>query len=385
MDKENTALYDLLIECCRQTPDSELLETYATRMDDWNGFLDSAYAHGVFPLVHKSLKSITAVPDNIKLRLKSTNLEIVRRNMTMTAELLKIMKLLEANGIPALAIKGPVLSQMIHGDVTQRQYADLDILVQQNDIWSIGQLLTRNGYVFDHPLKFIKNKTLLKIAKDITFSNEKQNVHIEVHWRLFSGKLFAKSNLKLFHENPVACDINKHPVATLDTDILLLYLLLHGSKHLWERIEWIVDIDRLIRGNTDIDWSRICTAAEVMEIEPMFYLGLAMCEFVFKTPLPANILAYIENHPEIISAKNKLWIQIEENAILNENQLFLHDLSDVGLAKKKNKMIDFITKRFRLTTNEIFVVNFPSILSPLYYLIGVYHIMSDYMRRKKGL
>jgi hypothetical protein len=354
------------------------------QIDDWNGFLDSAYVHGVFPLVHKSLKSITAVPDAIKLRLKSTNLEIARRNMTMTAELLKIMNLLEENGIPALAIKGPVLSQMIHGDVTQRQYADLDILVQQEDMWSIGQLLARNGYVFDHPLKFIKNKTLLKIAKDITFSNEKQNVHIEVHWRLFSGKLFAKSNLKLFHENPVACDINKHPVATLDTDILLLYLLLHGSKHLWERIEWIVDVDRLIRNNIDIDWAGICTAAEVMEIEPMFYLGLSMTQSMFNTLLPAKILSYIEMHPEIVSAKDKLFDQIKANAILNENQLFMHDLSDVGLEKINKSTLTYLKNCFRLTTNEIFVIDFPTVLSPLYYVIvGYSQVRNRLVRIKK--
>lgn len=383
MNTNHAALYDLLIESCRHAPDIEQLEMHAAQINDWAGFLDSAYTHGVFPLVHKSLKSITAVPENIKLRLKSTNFEIARRNMTMTAELLKIMKLLEENGIPALAIKGPVLSQMIHGDVTQRQYADLDILVQQEDMWSIGQLLTQNEYMFDHPLKFIKNKTLLKIAKDITFSNEKHSVHIEVHWRLFSGKLFTKSNLKLFHEHPVACNINKSPIPTLDTDILLLYLLLHGSKHLWERIEWIVDVDRLIRDNRDIDWARICKAAEIMEIEPMFYLGLSVTKSIFDTLLPVEIHLYIEKHTEIVNAKNQLLEQIEANAILNETQLFLHDLSDIGLVKKDKSALVYLKKWFRLTTNEVFVIDFPTVLSPLYYVIVGYSQVRNRLVRIK--
>ena len=156
--------------------------------------------------------------------------------MMMTTELLTVMKLLENNGINALAIKGPVLSQIIHGDSTIRQYADIDILIVQDDLWNAGQILTNNGFIFEHSLEFIKNKTLLRVAKDITFSNKNKTTYIEVHWRLFDGKLLAKSNLQLFRENPIRCMINKQSIPTLDNEANLLFLLLHGSKHLWEQI-----------------------------------------------------------------------------------------------------------------------------------------------------
>ena len=50
--------------------------------------------------------------------------------MLLTSELIKIMKLLEENDIKAIAFKGPTLAQLAYGDVTLRQYVDLDLLVE---------------------------------------------------------------------------------------------------------------------------------------------------------------------------------------------------------------------------------------------------------------
>lgn len=374
MDKENTALYDLLIECCRQIPDTELLETYAGRMDDWKGFLDSAYAHGVFPLVHKSLKPITAVPDAIKLRLKSTNLEIARRNMTMTAELLKIMKLLEENGIPALAIKGPVLSQMIHGDVTQRQYADLDILVSENDLYTTTKLLLKHEYQYDHPIQFTKNKALLRATKDITLSKSSQGIELEMHWRLFSGRLFKKSNIDLFRDSVQNITISQQKIATLDDNVLLLYLLLHGSKHMWERLEWIVDIDRLVRSRA-INWDMIDHAAKIMDIEPMIHLGCAVAYDLFNTSFPEKIIQNFESDKGIINAKNIVMDDLYLNKIFEEGRI-MNTVYYLGLGKINSSWYEGAIKLLRYTKSDVYTVNLPNILSPMYHLIHLYNTTS---------
>jgi hypothetical protein len=50
--------------------------------------------------------------------LKIAYTQIAQRNMMMSAELLKIMQLLEKNQIESLAFKGPSLAQMAYGDIT---------------------------------------------------------------------------------------------------------------------------------------------------------------------------------------------------------------------------------------------------------------------------
>ncbi len=366
------SLYNLLIECCRNAPDSVKLEILAGNIADWAEFLDSAYVHGVFPLVYKSLKSVASIPDDVKLYLKSTNLEIARRNMTMTAELLKIMKLLEENDISALAIKGPILSQMIYGDITQRQFSDLDILIQEKDLYNSVELLAQHEYVFEHPIKFLKNKTLLNTEKDIALKKSSNNIYVEMHWRLFVGRLFKKTDISLFRVFPHRCLVQGSEVATLDKEVLILYLLLHGSKHLWERIEWIVDIDRLIRTDDNLSWEKILQWAETMEIKPMIYFGIMVSHTLFLTPFPEKVVDMARQNPNIVKAVDGLIEQIYTNHIHNINPS-MNNYYFFGLKGFKYKIYKILSTFHEPSTREIYFVNLPTWLSPLYYFILLFN------------
>ena len=72
-----------------------------------------AYSHGIFPLVYRSLKEFQQlIPDDIFIRMKQHYMDIVKQNMLMTSELIKVLKILEENNIEAISFKGPVLSQL---------------------------------------------------------------------------------------------------------------------------------------------------------------------------------------------------------------------------------------------------------------------------------
>ena len=369
--KDYSSLYDLLLECCRHEPDTLLLEIYTSKIDDWDGFLYSAYAHGVFPLVHKALKSVSNVPEKVKSRLKNTNLDIARRNMTMTAELLKVMKLLEEHSIPALAIKGPVLSQMIYGDVTQRQYADLDILLHADNLYRATELLMSNEYTYEYPLAFTKNKALFKATKDITLRREHQGIDVEIHWRLFSGRLFKKSNIDLFTDNKQYIEINNYQIPTLDEKVLILYLLLHGSKHMWERLEWIVDIDRLVRSQ-QIDWDMIMRTAKMMQIEPMIQLGCAVAYDLFQTPFPKTLIQNFEQDIAIVKAKKIVIDDLYLDKIFEEGRI-MNTVYYLGIGKINKSWYESSMKLMRYSKEDVYSINLPNFLSFLYHLVHLYN------------
>lgn len=99
-------------------------------------------------------------------------MDIVKQNMLMTSELMKVVKILEENNIESISFKGPVLSQLAYGDVVSRQYCDLDILVDENNIDKVCNLLKEKNYQFDELLfkKIFENKS---IFHDITIYKEK--------------------------------------------------------------------------------------------------------------------------------------------------------------------------------------------------------------------
>jgi hypothetical protein len=85
-----------------------------------------AYSHGIFPLVYRSLKEFQQlIPDDIFIRMKQYYMDIVKQNMLMTSELIKVLKILEENNIEAISFKGPVLSQLAYGDVVSRLFNTL--------------------------------------------------------------------------------------------------------------------------------------------------------------------------------------------------------------------------------------------------------------------
>jgi len=382
------ALYDLLIECCQQTPDPIKLEKLSTNISDWDALLSSAYMHGIFPLLFKALKGVNGVNDEIMARLKSINLQIARTNMMMTSELLNVIRLLDDNGIRTIAIKGPVLSQIIHGDITQRQFSDLDLLVHPRDMYRSLELLEGIGYVSEHPISFLKNKTLLKVGKDFPTTHVENHVLIEFHWKLFLDRHIKKSNIDLFSDTNYYCMINNTSVETLKLDALLLYLLLHGSKHYWERLEWIVDIDRLIRLHGDeIDWSALCKMAQDMEIEFMLYLGLAVSHELFHTPLSSEIIAHIDGDQSVLKAKAAILHEINSDTIKNEQTglVSLENLNKILLMKDDANgwVRQYLLVLFQIKELDVYMVNLPNLLSPLYYLIRLYRLFKLNVLRLK--
>ena len=204
--------------------------------------------------------------------------------MLMSAELIRIMKLLEENGIEALAFKGPTLAQAAYGDITLRQYSDLDILVDENDAYMAGKLMSESGHTAILPLKILSNATCLHTAKDFSFMS-KGGVHTELHWKLFEKKYAIAIMSCATEKKCQSVIINGKTVRTPQNELLLVYLCLHGAKHAFERIEWICDIDRLVR-STEVCWDEAIAIAEQSRSKRSFYLGLSLAQSLFHTPLP---------------------------------------------------------------------------------------------------
>ena len=216
---------------------------------------------------------------------------ISQRNMLMSAELIRIMKFLKENGIEALAFKGPALSQVTYGDITLRQYADLDILVHRKDFSVMTKEMLNKGYEPSFPIEtFTGDKVMFEMNNDCPFYDRKRGLAVEIHWDFF--RKLALPTKKFFPwNNTQTISINGYPVKTLSHETHLLYHSLHGSKHVWERLEWIVDIDRLIRAVPDLNWSEVLEMSQAMGAQKMFLLGVALAEKYFRTPLPDNISA----------------------------------------------------------------------------------------------
>jgi hypothetical protein len=312
--------------------------------------------HGLIPLVYHTLRDLSSdidIPSTLLSKLQARYKLIAQKNMLMSAELIRIVKLLEENHIKAIPFKGAILSQLIYSDITLRQFGDLDILVNSDELFKTYQILSKLGYdIYGNPL-FLKDPLWIKASKDMTFYHKTKKVVIELHWKLFHNS-FAKNSIDIW-QNTDHIKIKNQEFNTLNNDILLAYLCIHGSRHLWERLEWLVDIDRLIRVQT-IDWMQVIKTAKTFQSSNMLYLGLNIVYSLYHTPLPSDIIDKISNQK--IDKLTQNIIKLLNNPLSQKQTT-----KEIILRQKlHSQMQDSILNKIKYWKNIIFFKKYTTIL-----------------------
>ena len=114
---------DLLI--CRAGVDPEKgpkLEALISKGVDWNLVVEQGRGHDFLPLLYWSLKNHCPdkVPDSIMKNLGDFFQANARKNLFAISELLRILGLLEEQGIKAIPFEGPVLTSILYGNPALR-------------------------------------------------------------------------------------------------------------------------------------------------------------------------------------------------------------------------------------------------------------------------
>ena len=293
-DRISAPEFDLLIGCARLATDVGIADRLRRilRGDlDWSYVRREAIRHGVMPLLYRSLCAIgpEAVPVAILEELRAQFFANARRNLVLTGELLRILDLLEGHGIPAIPLKGPVLAAAIYGDLSLRQFTDLDILVDRRDAVQAREVLIAQGY---EPLRRL---TPAQVAAHLRYEvhdaliGPRDRVGVELHWAFAPPCCaFALLPREVWGRLcPVV--LGGRPVRTLAPADLLLFLCVHGAKHEWERLEWICGVAELLGGPQCLAWPAILLQCHRLGIERALHVGLLLAQDVLDAHLPPSV------------------------------------------------------------------------------------------------
>ena len=314
----------LLAACARTEVDAKtaaLIRDLLARGIDWDYLFQRANRHFVAPLLSFNLLThfSEAIPTEVRLSARAGLQAHARHNLFLAQELVRLIAILEANGIPVLPFKGPVLAAMAYKNLSLRQFGDLDILVRKRDVSGAMKLLMAEGYAVGVTLtRFQKLVPTLSTRKDIVLVNAAGNVRIELHWRLtgkhFSFPVDAKRLWNRLESVPVAGRL----IRTLSPQDLLLYLCMHGSRHSWERLGWICDVAEMVRVNSTWNWQEIMKNAAELGNGRNLALGLYLANDLLGARLPGGVLERIQADPAIrsLAAQVKaLLFQVEHPAL----------------------------------------------------------------------
>jgi hypothetical protein len=88
-------------------------------------------------------------------------------------------------------------------------------------------------------------------------------------------------------------------VWTLGPEDTVLFLCLHGTKHNWAVLSWLVDLAEVVRGQPDLDWDAVLLWSRLPGRRRPVQLGLHLARRVLEAPVPAEVLAQGGRDPEV--------------------------------------------------------------------------------------
>jgi hypothetical protein len=352
------------------------------KISDFEKLLILINQHGLDPILYMKLKKYKNILNETFLdNLKTNYINIAKNNMLLSSELISLNNLFIENNLNYLSFKGPSLSLLAYGDVISRRYLDLDILVKKEDLEDIYKMLIKNGYTTETKIEHLKDNRFLDISKDMIFFNDKKNIVFEVHWKLLEKRFFFQkiSFNDLGWKNISYVKINNVDIPTFDKEYLVFYLIVHGSKHFWERIEWLYNIYLLLIKYEDMDLNKIYTYSKIMQTETMLKIFFTLLKTRFNYNVNSNIIKLDKNSYKLAKEIEKNWtdIELKEGNINFKEMKFMIKMQDNLLNKIK---VSFKTI-LQIKVYDILYVNLPQKLTFMYYLVRPFRFLKDYLKR----
>lgn len=258
----------------------------------WQAMVDLAQSQGCINLIYKVLEAEPAdtLPAPVLTRLRQMAQQQTAISMKLIQSLAQVLQLFEQNDIAVIAYKGPMLAQVIYGDIGLRCFSDLDLWVAPQDFDRARQLLIdQAGYHIAD-----RTWTFLTPRGESTFVDEEGEcalvngiVHVDLHCRLapiyFLGERI-KFEAVWQRSEPISClGLQVH---TLSSEDRLIYLCIHGSKEHWRSLKWVMDLAMTLKTSPNLDWEIIAQRAAEWHCERLVMLGLCLVSQAFGASLP---------------------------------------------------------------------------------------------------
>lgn len=250
---------------------------------DWDALVPLAEFHRVAPLLDRGLRDgggTPIVPAAVRAELAAYTRSVSSRSLLLTGELVRLLKQLQAQGIPALPFKGPALAFLLYGDPALRHFDDLDLLVRRQDFAAARSVLLAIG---------CQPKAQCAHHESFTLARGDSEIKIELHWNIVDEDFPMRLDIAGVWERCVAFSLASVQTTAFAPEDLLLFLCMHGAKHLWLRLQWLCDVAQLVRRHATLDWGRVVEQARIAGGQRALFLGIFLANDLLAAPLPPEI------------------------------------------------------------------------------------------------
>lgn len=365
--------FDLLLACCACDQKVEQVQNSLRREVEWERLARLADRHGVLPQVYSTLAQAEGVSSVALSSLRPMYERSVHQALWLTRELLRIIQRFDSHCIRATPYKGPALAQILYGNVTLRQFADLDILVSPDDLPKVRACLAELGYEASFKLSQAEERAYLDAGYECVFDFGEHRNLLEIQWRILPHFYAVDFNIECFFEQAVPVELCGHAVRTLCPEDLMLVLCVHAAKHGWTQLSWIREIGELSK-SPQLNWSAILNEAERLGICRILAVSLALANYQLGAEMPEAVQEYAQRDDEVeVIVRRVLPLLSQEENFDLESVFYFRLMTDA-----RERWQDRARFLWRLAVTpgvgEWSVIGLPEPLFPLYRAVRLFRL-----------
>ncbi|MEI7831697.1 MAG: nucleotidyltransferase family protein [bacterium] len=277
--------------------DASIRETAGKQLD-WHKVQSLAQHHGVSPLVCKRLKEVAPdlVPPTAMQEMAAFQKANELRVIQMTADLIKVVRALEAEYIPVLCLKGPVLAQVLYGDPAMRLFGDLDILVKQCDYNHAEKVLHKLGLepaINELFPTYETTEGIFALERERHFEFPHKQYVIELHWRITTREFPRALDIDGLFARSREVTVNGQMLRTISAEDQMIHACHHGSHHYWEKFSYIADSASALSLIDGARWDNIVATSQEQGLYRPLLVSLGLCHDLSGLVLSETLTASI--------------------------------------------------------------------------------------------
>lgn len=289
--------FDFLCLIARPRPDWDAARAALQTGLDGDELYRLAAQHAVRPQLVTALGRLQWPGATAELRAECDVFQRyhLARMLFLSDELRRVDALFAAHGIRLVAFKGAVLAAYLYGDLSQREYGDLDVIVPRHQVGEAERLLGSLGY--SGPQRDAEFRhTFLAFQQQYAFIRDDIGVSIDLHWH-FNGvhSPFPLQPADVWNDT-AEVKLGDRQIATLSGVNLALLLAGHGTKEAWKKLGWIRDFAMLVDRHSDLDWPVIFGRAKAQRCGNAVLLGCLLAEILLGVPVPVALAENISSN-----------------------------------------------------------------------------------------
>jgi hypothetical protein len=345
----------------------------------WDEVMACAHQHKLGPLLQERFGTLDAtwLSRDQNEKLVAMARDLARDNLVCMGDMLWLSGIFQTAGIPAIPFKGPALAWLAYRSFADRTCVDLDFVLPQRYIPAAAALLQANGYLPQFDPAEAQAGAHGPAPGQYAFVPTGRHLFVELHTERTLRYFSRPIDLDVMFTRLLPLEIGGQSVRTFSVEDLLVMLCVHGAKHFWERLSWIVDISQLITAH-DVDWTVLMSVAEKLESTRFLLLGLSLAHTLFDAPLPPDVLERASNEKQVQWLAAKVIGQYEgradPGASVWSRAIFRMRSSD--------GVLQGLRQLFRLsltpTESDRQKIKLPAVLSPLYILLRPLRLVREY-------